>query len=72
MVNPPDSWTQYQKLVLAELERHSLLLGEMREQLNAVHIEIATMKTVGKMTSVVFGFTGALVPVFISYLLNKN
>lgn len=60
-----NGWTQYQKLVLAELERHSKQLEALNSQLNKqmsdLQVEIATLK----VKSGVWGLLGGLIPVLV-------
>lgn len=53
-----NGWTQYQKLVLAELERHSDTLESLEKHLNRVEIEIATLK----IRASIWGALGASIP----------
>ena len=41
----PDSWTNYQKLVLSELERHEEKQDKLSEELTALRLLVATMST---------------------------
>lgn len=51
-------WTEYQKLVLAELERHSEALKSLERHLNKIEIEIATLK----IKATLWGAVGAAIP----------
>jgi hypothetical protein len=48
-----DSWSEYQRLVLAELERHNQWLAALDQKLDDIRVELATLK-------VRSGFWGAL------------
>lgn len=66
-----NGWTQYQKLVLAELERHSSYLEDLKKHISRLEIEIATLK----VKSGVWGLVGGLIPVLIAIgieLLSKK
>lgn len=64
-----NGWTQYQKLVLAELERHSKQLeqinSQMHKQMSDLQVEIATLK----VKSGVWGLMGGLIPVLVLVVL---
>lgn len=57
-----NGWTQYQKLVLAELERHSESLDALEDHLSRLEIEIATLK----VKAGAWGLMGGLVPVLLA------
>lgn len=60
-----NGWTTYQKLVLAELERHGEKLEKLEAHLNRVEIEIAMLK----VKSGAWGLMGGAVPVVIMLLV---
>lgn len=61
-------WTQYQKLVLAELERHSDALDLIKKEIGLIQIDLAMLK----VKAGVWGLMGGLVPVVIALLMNKK
>lgn len=66
-----NGWTQYQKLVLAELERHSEQLDRLSKQITHLDIELAMLK----VKAGAWGLIGGLIPVAIAImieLLNKK
>lgn len=72
--NPPGEWSVYERLVLAELERHGRLLGTLEGKLHeveqALRIEIATLK----VKAGVWGALSGMIPVilaFLGYLLTR-
>ncbi len=58
-------WSNYQRLVLAELKRHSDGLVTIEKQLSKIEIEIATLK----VKSGLIGVAGGMIPVLIALLL---
>ena len=69
--NSGNNWSEYQKLVLAELERHGSLISEVDQKITDLRVEIAMLK--GK--SGVWGAAAGLVSVmvFLLYqLLSKH
>lgn len=67
--NPVGDWTEYQRLVLAELERHGRMLtaldDRMREELSGIRVEIATLK----VKAGVWGAIAGLIPVLLAILM---
>lgn len=66
-----NNWSEYQKLVLAELERHGSLISEVDEKISDLRVEIAMLK----VKSGVWGAAAGLISVmvFLLYqLLSKN
>lgn len=66
-----NGWTQYQKLVLAELERHSDALDAIENHLYRIDVDIATLK----IKAGIFGALGASIPalaVVLFELLKKG
>jgi len=57
------SWLSYQRLVLGELQRHSMVLDGVMASLAKVHVEMAMIEARNKVYSTLFGFIGACVPV---------
>ena len=69
--NSGNNWSEYQKLVLAELERHGSLISEVDQKITDLRVEIAMLK----VKSGVWGAAAGLVSVmlFLLYqLLSKN
>lgn len=66
-----NGWTLYQKLVLAELERHSKDLeninNELKEHMKKIEVEIAMLK----VKSGAWGLFGGLIPIAIALLAKK-
>ena len=69
--NSGNDWSEYQKLVLAELERHGSLISEVDQKITDLRVEIAMLK----VKSGVWGAAAGLVSVmvFLLYqLLSKH
>ena len=69
--NSGNNWSEYQKLVLAELERHGSLISEVDQKITDLRVEIAMLK----VKSGVWGAAAGLVSVmvFLLYqLLSKH
>ena len=69
--NSGNNWSEYQKLVLAELERHGSLISEVDQKITDLRVEIAMLK----VKSGVWGAAAGLVSVmvFLVYqLLSKH
>ena len=69
--NSGNNWAEYQKLVLAELERHGSLISEVDQKITDLRVEIAMLK----VKSGVWGAAAGLVSVmvFLLYqLLSKH
>ena len=60
-----DTWDQWRKHVLIELERHSETSEEQNSKLNAIQVEIATLK----VKSGVWGAAGALATIMIAIMV---
>lgn len=64
-----NGWTLYQKLVLADLERHSKDLKaineELKEHMRKVEVEIAMLK----VKSGIWGLAGGMIPVAVVLVL---
>lgn len=65
--NESASWVQYQKLVLAELERHSSALEDINHRIASIQVEIAMLK----VKSGIWGLMGGLIPVIIAFAMAK-
>lgn len=65
----PDSdkteWGRYQKLVLAELKRHSDGLESLENHISRLEIDIVSLK----IKSGVWGLTGGMIPVVIALVV---
>lgn len=65
MDNPTDGWAEYQRLVLAELERHGAQLTaletKLNERLGEIRVEIATLK----VKAGVWGALSGMIPVIL-------
>ena len=57
-------WSEYQKLVLAELERHGSLISEVDQKISDLRVEIAMLK----VKSGVWGAAAGLVSVMVFLL----
>ena len=69
--NSGNNWSEYQKLVLAELERHGSLISEVDQKITDLRVEIAMLK----VKSGVWGAAAGLISVmvFLLYqLLSKH
>ena len=69
--NSGNDWSEYQKLVLAELERHGSLISEVDQKITDLRVEIAMLK----VKSGVWGAAAGLISVmvFLLYqLLSKH
>lgn len=64
-----DGWNEYQRLVLAELERHHQTLEMLRSELRGLHTEIAVIRAQAKMYGIVAGGTAALAGSVITSLI---
>ena len=62
-----NGWTQYQKLVLAELERLSESQKSVLDEVSKLKVEIAMLQ----VKSGVWGILGGLIPVLILILLDS-
>ena len=62
--NEGNNWSEYQKLVLAELERHGSLIAEIDSKISDLRVEIAMLK----VKSGVWGAAAGLVSVLIFVL----
>lgn len=60
-----ETWTEYQRLVLAELERHSNALEDMDKHLHKIEVEIAMLK----IKAGVWGLLGGFIPVALAVAL---
>jgi hypothetical protein len=66
-----NSWNQWSRHVLAELERLDVGMKELNKTLTAIQVEIATLK----VKSGVWGALGASVPILVAtviWLLTKK
>jgi hypothetical protein len=62
-----NGWTNYQKLVLAQLEQHQESLEKINDKLNQIRIEITELK----VKAGVWGLIAGMIPVIIAMLLHK-
>ena len=73
-MSPPKSgndWSEYQKLVLAELERHGKLISEIDTKISEIRIELAMLKVKSGIWGAAAGLISVLV--FVLYqLMSKN
>lgn len=67
-----NGWTQYQKLVLAELERLSEETTKIKESLSNIQIEIAMLKVKSGLWGGVAGLFTVLIGVLIQYVSQKK
>lgn len=66
---PPADWSEYQKLVMAELERHNEVLEGLSKQINDIHIEIAMLKVKSGLWGAAAGFLAVALQMIISFVL---
>ncbi len=59
-----NGWSEYQRLVLADLGRHGKLLNTLNEKINKIHVEIAYLK----IKSGIWGLIGGAIPVAVALL----
>lgn len=72
-----DSWMEYQHLVLHELEKHSNMLTKLNEDLSqvraedlaAIHIELAKIKTELGIKAGIWGAIAGMLPVIVVLLM---
>ena len=74
-MSPPkkegNNWSEYQKLVLAELERHGSLISEIDEKIGNLRVEIAMLKVKSGIWGAAAGLVSVMV--FLLYqLLSKS
>ena len=73
-MSPPKSgndWAEYQKLVLAEWERHGKLISEIDTKISEIRIELAMLKVKSGIWGAAAGLISVLV--FVLYqLMSKN
>ena len=58
-MNKIDGWSEYEKLVLNELERHNNLIEGIRKDVSDIRSEIAMLK----VKSGFWGMMGATIPI---------
>lgn len=63
MKNSSSGWTQYQKLVLKELERHSEVLSSLDKGMGNLKLDIAMLK----VKAGVWGLLAGLIPVVVLF-----
>jgi len=61
-----NGWSEYEKLVLNELERHNLLIEHIRKDLSQIQAELAMLK----VKSGIWGVIGASITLFVAFGLN--
>lgn len=54
-----NGWSEYEKLVLSELERHNMLIEHVRKDISIIQTEIAQLK----IKSGLWGMLGAAIPI---------
>ena len=74
-MSPPEKssndWSEYEKLVLAELERHGKLISEIDDKIGNIRVEIAMLKVKSGIWGAAAGLISVLV--FVLYeVLSKN
>ena len=74
-MSPPKSgsnnWSEYQKLVLAELERHGKLISEIDSKISDIRVELAMLKVKSGIWGAAAGLISVLVFVLYQVLSNK-
>ena len=69
--NSGNNWSEYQKLVLAELERHGSLISEVDQKITDLRVEIAMLKVKSGGWGAAAGLVSVMV--FLLYqLLSKH
>ena len=71
MTHDTNGWSEYEKLVMATLERYQTWLGEINKKLEEMNAEIAKLK----IKAGVWGALAGMIPVVITiliYLLMKK
>jgi len=69
--NSGNNWSEYQKLVLAELERHGSLISDIDGKISDIRVEIAMLKVKSGVWGAAAGLVSVLV--FLLYqMLSKN
>ena len=66
-----NGWNEWSRHVLAELQRLNTCYGTVNDQLQKIHVEIATLKVKSGM----WGLIGGSIPVLITvmvYLMTKQ
>ena len=75
-MSPPsgegNNWSEYQKLVLNELERHGALISEIDEKINNRRVEIAMLKVKSGIWVAVAGLVSVMVFVFCQFLSKSS
>lgn len=61
-------WVEYQRLVLAELERHSLSLTDIAKDVSNVKTEIALLKLKSGLWGAVAGMIPVLVVILVKFI----
>lgn len=69
--NTSNGWTLYQKLVLAELERHSSSLEDIKKHMSKLEVEIATLKVKAAGWGLIAGMIPVAIAVIIELLSRK-
>lgn len=65
MADNGNGWTEYQRLVLSELERHSQALHQIEMNLKKIDVDLATLKVKAGL----WGLMGGLIPVAIAVFI---
>ena len=65
MKHGSNGWTEYQRLVLTELERHSEALDDLHDKMGELKIELVTLR----IKSTLWGTMGGTLPVLVFLLI---
>lgn len=73
--NGKDSWTEYRKLVLANIETLTETVKELKEKISDMNVTIAKLETSLSIKSGIWGAIAGLIPaiaVLIYYLVSRK